>query len=171
MPLFFWNNKTLRRSPGKIYFSPGVPSWAHMTLCMGVNLGNIRYLGPRGDLEEKVERQGKGDQNVWNEPNDAPLSPWVHNMSCWEETPFSKLNIFKNDPYFKLFLQGESFQQKKANNCLFLRILSFEKGISAQQAMLKTQGLRGASLDSFQTFWSPFPWRSTFSSKSPLGPK
>ena len=73
---------------------------------MSVNLGNIRYFGPRGDLEEKVERQGKGDQNVWNEPNDAP---WVHNMACWAEIPFSNLNIFKNDPYFTLFLQGESF--------------------------------------------------------------
>ena len=31
--------------------------------------GNIRYFGPRGFLEEMVERQGKGDQNVCNEPN------------------------------------------------------------------------------------------------------
>ena len=23
-----------------------------------------------------------GDQNVWNEPNDTPLSPWVRNMAC-----------------------------------------------------------------------------------------
>ena len=53
-----------------------------MTPYMRVNLGNIRYFGPRGILEEMVERQGKGDQNVWNEPIDAPLSPWVHNMAC-----------------------------------------------------------------------------------------
>jgi len=42
-----------------------------------------------------------------------------------------------------------------------LKVLRFEKEISAQQAMLWIQGLRGASLGSFQTFWSPFPWRST----------
>ena len=53
-----------------------------MTPSVRVNLANIRYFGPRGVLEENVERQGKGDQNVWNEPIDAPLSPWVHNMTC-----------------------------------------------------------------------------------------
>ena len=48
-----------------------------------------------------------------------------------------------------------------------MKILSFEKEISSQQAMLRTQGLRGTLIGSFQTFWSAFPWRSTFSSKSP----
>ena len=67
-----------------------------------VNLGIIRYFGPRGILEEMVERQGKGDQNVWNEPNDGPLSPWVHNKACRAEIPFSKLKIFKNASYFPL---------------------------------------------------------------------
>ena len=28
-------------------------------------------------LWEKIERQAKGDQNVCNEPNDAPLNSWV----------------------------------------------------------------------------------------------
>ena len=41
-----------------------------------------RYFGLRGGLEEKVERQGKGDQNVWNEHIDAPLSPWVRDIAC-----------------------------------------------------------------------------------------
>ena len=78
---------------------------------MKANTGNIRYFEKWGDLEEKVERQGKGDQNVWNELNDAPLSRWVHTMACWAEISFSKLNIFENVPYFKLFLQGKSFEQ------------------------------------------------------------
>ena len=46
---------------------------------MWVNTGNIRYFEKWSDFEEKVERQGKGDQNVCNEHNDAPLSPWVRN--------------------------------------------------------------------------------------------
>ena len=51
------------------------------------------------------------------------------------------------------------------------RRVIFEKRISGQQAMLKTQELRGASLGSFQTFWSPFPWRSNYSFKTPLTSK
>ena len=53
-----------------------------MTPYMRVNLEIIRYFGPSGILEEMVERQGKGEQNVWNEPNDARLSLWAHNMAC-----------------------------------------------------------------------------------------
>ena len=49
---------------------------------MRANTGNIRYFEKWGDFEEKVERQGKDDQNVWNEPNDAPLSPWVRSIAC-----------------------------------------------------------------------------------------
>ena len=55
-----------------------------------------------GEFEEKVERQGKGDQNVWNEPNDTPPSPWVYSMACWVEIPFSKLEILENDTHFAL---------------------------------------------------------------------
>ena len=47
-------------------------------------------------------------------------------------------------------------------------ILSFEKRFSAKQAMIGTLGFRGASKGSLQTFWAPFPWRSSFFSKSPL---
>ena len=53
-----------------------------MTPYRRVNLGKNRYFGLRGGLEEKVERQGKGDPNVWNEPIDAPLSPWVRDIAC-----------------------------------------------------------------------------------------
>ena len=53
-----------------------------MTPYMRVDLGNIRYFGPTGFWEEKVERQGKGDQNVWNEPNDASPSPRLCNLAC-----------------------------------------------------------------------------------------
>ena len=28
------------------------------------------------------ELSGKSDKNVWKEPNDASLSPWVFNMTC-----------------------------------------------------------------------------------------
>ena len=74
---------------------------------MKANTGNIRYFEKWGDLEEKVERQGKGDQNVWNELNHAPLNPWVRSIACWEEIPFSKLNILKNDAYLTLFFLRE----------------------------------------------------------------
>ena len=52
----------------------------------------------------------------------------------------------------------------------FLKNLSFETGISAHRAMIRTQGFRGASLGSLQTFWQLFPWRSTFSRKNPQRP-
>ena len=104
---FFWKDGTSTGSWKNNYFSPGVPLWQHMTPWMRANTGIIRYFEKWGDFEEKVERQGKDDQNVWNEPIDAPLSPWVRSIACWEEIPFSKLNIFKNYPYFKLFRLGE----------------------------------------------------------------
>ena len=113
MPPFFWKHNTLRGSRKLIFLSLAVPPHQHITPWMWVNTGIIRYFEKWGDFEEKVERQGKGDQNVWNEPIGAPLSPWVHNMACWAEIPFSNLNIFKNHPYFRLFPQRESFQQNK----------------------------------------------------------
>ena len=79
---------------------------------MKANTRNNRYFEKWGDLEEKVERQGKGDQNVWNEPNDAPLSPWVHNMACRAENPFSNLKIFKNVPYFAHVFVGKNPLEK-----------------------------------------------------------
>ena len=82
MPTFFRKDDTLRGSQKNIYFSSGVPPWQHVTPYLRVNLGNIRDFEKWGDFEEKVERQGKGDQNVWNELNDAHLSPWAHNMAC-----------------------------------------------------------------------------------------
>ena len=78
-----------------------------MTPYFKVNLGNIRYFEKWGDFEEKVERQWKDVETVWNELNDAPLSPCVRSIACWEEIPFSKLNIFKNEPYFTIFRPGE----------------------------------------------------------------
>ena len=65
-----------------------------------------------GFFEEKVGRQGKGAQNVWNEPIDAPPNSWVPNMTCLAENRFSKLNIFENDPYFASLL-FKGFQFKK----------------------------------------------------------
>ena len=49
---------------------------------MKANTGNIRYFEKWRDFEEKVERQGKGAENVWNELNDAPLSHWVLSIAC-----------------------------------------------------------------------------------------
>ena len=49
---------------------------------MRANTGIIRYFEKLGDFEDKVERQGKDDQNVWNEPIDTPLSPWVRSIAC-----------------------------------------------------------------------------------------
>ena len=80
-----------------------------------------------------------------------------------QNSKFSKMTLISN-----YFFKGNPFNKEKAKNCLFLRILSFDKGITAEQVKLKTQELRGASLGSFQTFWSPFPRRSTFSSKSSI---
>ena len=41
---------------------------------MSVNPGIIRYFARWGDFEKKVERQGKGDQNVCNEVNEPNYS-------------------------------------------------------------------------------------------------
>ena len=55
---------------------------------MWVNTEIIRYFQKWGDFEEKVERQGKGAQNVCNEPIQPPLGPWVHSSACYEENHF-----------------------------------------------------------------------------------
>ena len=66
---------------------------------MRANTGNFRYFEKWGDFEEKVERRGKGDQNVCNEHIEASLSPWVRSIAHWVELRVSKLKILKNDPY------------------------------------------------------------------------
>ena len=95
----------------KIYFSPGVPPLQHITTWMMANTQIMRYFQNWGFWEEKVGRQGKGDQSVCNEPIDPPLGPWVHNMACSGENRFSKLKISKNDPYFSVFFQREFLQE------------------------------------------------------------
>ena len=65
---FFWPDITSGGSPGKIYFSPGGPPWAHMTPPICVNPEKNAYFEIRGFSEENVERQGKVYQNVWDEP-------------------------------------------------------------------------------------------------------
>ena len=79
---------------------------------MTVNTGIIRYFEKWGDFEERVERQGKGAQNVCNEPIEPPLGPWVHSIACYGENHFSKLKISKNNTYFTVFLRGEFLQEK-----------------------------------------------------------
>ena len=56
-----------------------------------------------GFLEETLERQGKGDQNLGNEPNNLALEPWVHYFTCWGENHVSKLKISKYVPYLTYF--------------------------------------------------------------------
>ena len=75
MPPFFWKHNTSRKSQKYIQFFPGGPPHQHFTSRMWANTGKIRYFEKWGDFEEKVERQGKGDQIVCNEPIDAHLSP------------------------------------------------------------------------------------------------
>ena len=75
---FFWKDNTSRGFEKIIHFSPGGPSPWHIAPSISVNTGIIRYFARWGDFEEKVGRQGKGDQNVCNEPNYSqkiPLGP------------------------------------------------------------------------------------------------
>ena len=62
----------------------------------------------RGVFQERVERQGKGNQNAWNEPIDPCQKPWVQHCACSRENRFSKLKIFQNHPYLTLFWQRTS---------------------------------------------------------------
>ena len=77
---------------------------------MRANTGNIRYFEKLGDFEEKVERRGKGDQNVCNEHIDASLSSWIRSIAHWVELRVSKLKFLKNDLYFSLFLRVKCLQ-------------------------------------------------------------
>ena len=97
-PLFFWKHDTSRKSQKFIHFSPGGPRHQHFTPWMWANTGNIRYFEKWSDFEEKVERQGKGDQSVCNEHNYAHISPWVLSIACRVTIRVPKLEIFKNDP-------------------------------------------------------------------------
>ena len=73
---------------------------------MLLNTEIIRYFQKWGIFEEKVERQGKGAQNVWNEPIEPLLGPWVHRITSLEENHFSKLKNFEKHPYLTLFSEG-----------------------------------------------------------------
>ena len=79
---------------------------------MWVNIGKNRYFEKWGDFEEKVERRGKGDQIVCNEPIDAYLSPSDSSIACRVKIRLSKLKISKNHPYFSVFSQGEVLVKK-----------------------------------------------------------
>ena len=85
---------------------------------MSVNTGIIRYFEKWGDFEEKVGRQGKGAQNVCNEPIDPCLEPWVHPFACLGENRFSKLQFLKNHPYLT------SFWKRAARNFDVMREIS-----------------------------------------------
>ena len=102
-PFFFGKDM---RPMGKFWknnFSPGGPPHQHSTLWTS------RYWQKSGDFqiwgfwEERVGRQGKGAQNLRNEPNDLPQNSWVPIMSCLGEIRFSKFKILKNHPYLTLF--------------------------------------------------------------------
>ena len=87
----------------KKYFFPGGPPHQHITLCISQFWLYLRDFQSRGFWEKKLERQGKGAQNVWNEPINAPLNPWVPVIARSAENRFSKLNILKKHPYSTLF--------------------------------------------------------------------
>ena len=69
---------------------------------MRANTGIIRYFEKWRDFEENVERGGKGDENVYNDPFDTSLSPWVPSIAYRVELCVLKLKIFKNDPYLSV---------------------------------------------------------------------
>ena len=93
---------------GKFNFFPGGPPLEHMTPQNTRFWPFFRYFQIRGFLEEKLGRQGKGTQNVWNELIDPCQKSWVHNCARFRENRFSKLKFFRNHPYLTLFCQGAS---------------------------------------------------------------
>ena len=62
---------------------------------MRANTENIRYFEKWRDFEKKVERQGKGYQNVYNEPIDLPLSPWIPSIAHCVDLRFKTQNSQK----------------------------------------------------------------------------
>ena len=75
-----------------------------------------------GIIFKKVERQGKGAQNLCIEPNNLPPNFWVPGMTLKEETRLSKLKISQNYPYFTLFYLKEFLSLK------LVKYWSFESG-------------------------------------------
>ena len=72
---FFWEAQYIEEV-SKIYsFFPWRSPSSTFYLSNVGKYRKIRYFEKWGDFEEKVERQGKGDQIVCNEPIDAHLSP------------------------------------------------------------------------------------------------
>ena len=74
---------------------------------MSVNTEIIRYFARWGLFEEKVGRQGKGDQNVCNEPNYSEkivLGPY---HCLLRRNSFFKTQNFQKTPLFDLiFVSG-----------------------------------------------------------------
>ena len=98
MPHFFCKYNISKRSQKNYNISPGGPPLQDITLWIGQNPVFFRHFEKWGDFQEKVERRGKGDQNVYNQPIDPHLRPQVQNMSCCREIRFSKSKISQNSP-------------------------------------------------------------------------
>ena len=80
-------------------------------------------------------------------------------MTFKKETRPSKRKISQNDQYCSLFSLKDLLPLKYWS---FWEILRFESRVSCLEVMQGTQKLGGRLLGSMQTFWVPFPWRSTF---------
>ena len=83
---------------GKFNFFPGGPPLEHMTPQNTRFWPFFRYFQIRGFLEEKLGRQGKGTQNVWNELIDPLPGSSVQDMTTYGEISFSKLKNSENEP-------------------------------------------------------------------------
>ena len=87
-------------------------------------------------MEERVGRQGKGAQNVRNEPNNLPQNSWVLIMTCLGEVRFSKLNILENHPYLTTFSGRGTLPNETG---VIFQNIEFEKRTSSKQVMIRTQ--------------------------------
>ena len=102
-----------------INFSTGVPPWQHMTPWMRANTGNIRYFEKWGDFEEKVERQGKGDQNVWR-THWCSSKPLGSQHGLLRRNSSFKSQIFLKWPLFHvIFTRRILLTKMRQNECNF----------------------------------------------------
>ena len=61
-------------------------------------------------MEEKVGRQGKGDQNVCNEPINAPIFCFVPTITCLGHIRLSKHQYGQKNDTFPPIFQGALFE-------------------------------------------------------------
>ena len=168
MPLFFEKTKHRGASKKLFVFPLAVPpfdilppKWVQISELF-VILRDGGILRKRSNARGKVTKMSAMNSIILKK-----LSR-VHIIACWGENRFSNLKSLKNHPYLTSFsLGGCSLWKLRSNKGDFWNFWDLKNDFLLNKQWYGPETIFSEYLSSLQTFWSPFPRRSTFFSKSP----